>query len=168
MSGIPKAKLVPPAALDDMVSDGAGFAGFAAGDVGQGRARPRPGMHPDMRAMILAALAQEHRLGAWNAPGRRASPRNSVRAESSLVSLRLARQRGYELMVGDGAGVHAVEAQRRMEPAFPGTQWIMRPSPVTICARCTVTSTSDQAIKLHAGAGMGAVRSRPRGCQLPV
>ena len=28
MSGIPKAKLVPASALDDMVSEGAGFAGF--------------------------------------------------------------------------------------------------------------------------------------------
>ena len=30
MSGIPKAKLVPASALEDMVSEGAGFAGFAA------------------------------------------------------------------------------------------------------------------------------------------
>ena len=31
----PSAKLVPAANLDDLVSDGAGFAGFAAGEIGQ-------------------------------------------------------------------------------------------------------------------------------------
>ena len=34
MYGRPSAKLVPAANLDGLVSDGAGFAGFAAGDVG--------------------------------------------------------------------------------------------------------------------------------------
>jgi glutamine synthetase len=36
MSGIPKAKIVPVTHLDMMAEGGAGFAGFAAGDVGQG------------------------------------------------------------------------------------------------------------------------------------
>src|SRR5713101_813849 len=40
----PSAKLVPAANLDDLASDGAGFAGFAAGEIGQG---PH---HPDMMA----------------------------------------------------------------------------------------------------------------------
>ena len=31
----PSAKLVPAAKLDDLVTDGAGFAGFAAGEIGQ-------------------------------------------------------------------------------------------------------------------------------------
>src|SRR2546426_6630711 len=35
MYGRPSAKLVPAAYLDDLVSDGAGFAGFAAGEIGQ-------------------------------------------------------------------------------------------------------------------------------------
>jgi glutamine synthetase len=45
MHGKPNAKLVPAHHLDDMLDDGAGFAGFAAGDIGQG---PH---HPDMIAM---------------------------------------------------------------------------------------------------------------------
>ncbi|MEA3005499.1 MAG: glutamate---methylamine ligase, partial [Acidobacteriaceae bacterium] len=53
MSGIPKAKLVPATALDDMVTDGAGFAGFAAGDVGQGPHDPDLVSIPDMNAMIV-------------------------------------------------------------------------------------------------------------------
>lgn len=35
MSGAPKAKLVPATHLDDMATEGAGFAGFAAGEIGQ-------------------------------------------------------------------------------------------------------------------------------------
>jgi glutamine synthetase len=35
MHGKPSAKLVPTSHLDDLLEDGAGFAGFAAGDVGQ-------------------------------------------------------------------------------------------------------------------------------------
>ena len=34
MHGKPNAKLVPAGHLDDLLTDGAGFAGFAAGDVG--------------------------------------------------------------------------------------------------------------------------------------
>ena len=41
MHGKPSAKLVPAHHLDDLLTDGAGFAGFAAGDIGQGPARPR-------------------------------------------------------------------------------------------------------------------------------
>ena len=36
MTGAPKAKVVPAAHLEDMAQGGAGFAGFAAGDMGQG------------------------------------------------------------------------------------------------------------------------------------
>lgn len=36
MHGKPNAKLVPAHHLDDLLADGAGFAGFAAGDIGQG------------------------------------------------------------------------------------------------------------------------------------
>ncbi len=45
MHGKPSAKLVPAHHLDDLLTDGAGFAGFAAGDLGQG---PHD---PDMIAM---------------------------------------------------------------------------------------------------------------------
>src|SRR4051794_33238366 len=45
MHGKPNAKLVPAHHLDDLLTEGAGFAGFAAGDIGQ---RPHD---PDMIAM---------------------------------------------------------------------------------------------------------------------
>src|SRR6187397_1975285 len=36
MSGAPKAKVVPATHLEDMAQEGSGFAGFAAGEMGQG------------------------------------------------------------------------------------------------------------------------------------
>src|SRR5579872_4497034 len=46
--GRPSAKLVPAANLDDLVSDGAGFAGFAAGDIGQVPSDPDIAAMPDL------------------------------------------------------------------------------------------------------------------------
>src|SRR5262245_60317183 len=45
LTGAPKAKVVPASHLDEMATEGAGFAGFAAGDIGQ---LPH---HPDMFAI---------------------------------------------------------------------------------------------------------------------
>src|SRR5438105_14452672 len=44
----PSAKLVPAACLDDLVSDGAGFAGFAAGEIGQSPHNPDLAAMPDL------------------------------------------------------------------------------------------------------------------------
>ena len=44
----PSAKLVPAANLDDLVSDGAGFAGFAAGEIGQFPSDPDIAAIPDL------------------------------------------------------------------------------------------------------------------------
>ena len=50
MHGKPNAKLVPAHHLDDLLSDGAGFAGFAAGDIGQGPHDPDLIAVPDVRS----------------------------------------------------------------------------------------------------------------------
>src|SRR4029077_14126366 len=44
----PSAKLVPAANLDDIVNDGAGFAGFAAGEIGQSPHNPDLAAKPDL------------------------------------------------------------------------------------------------------------------------
>ena len=44
----PSAKLIPAAHLDDLVADGAGFAGFAAGEIGQVPADPDIAAMPDL------------------------------------------------------------------------------------------------------------------------
>src|SRR4029077_16341509 len=48
MYGRPSAKLVPAANLDDLVTEGAGFAGFAAGEVGQVPSDPDIAAIPDL------------------------------------------------------------------------------------------------------------------------
>ncbi|HET9288967.1 MAG TPA: type III glutamate--ammonia ligase [Gaiella sp.] len=44
----PSAKLIPAAYLDDLIADGAGFAGFAAGDIGQVPSDPDIAAIPDL------------------------------------------------------------------------------------------------------------------------
>ena len=99
MSGIPKSKLVPAAALDDMVSDGAGFAGFAAGNVGQSPADPDLVCIPDMQAMIQLPWRKSI---AW-VPGMlqvEEQPSKFCPRRILAAQLEIARKRGYELMVG--------------------------------------------------------------------
>src|SRR5471030_1838881 len=48
MYGPPSAKLVPAQNLDDLVAEGAGFAGFAAGEIGQVPADPDIAAMPDL------------------------------------------------------------------------------------------------------------------------
>src|SRR5690348_11052622 len=51
--GRPSAKLVPAAGLDDLVSEGAGFAGFAAGEIGQLPSDPDIAAIPDLESLTL-------------------------------------------------------------------------------------------------------------------
>ena len=53
MSGAPKAKLVPATNLEEMASEGAGFAGFAAGDLGQGPHDPDVVSIPDFESLAI-------------------------------------------------------------------------------------------------------------------
>src|SRR5207302_10894096 len=53
MYGRPSAKLVPAANLDDLANDGAGFAGFAAGEIGQMPSDPDIAAIPDLGSRTL-------------------------------------------------------------------------------------------------------------------
>src|ERR1700722_14864 len=53
MHGKPSAKLVPAHHLDDLLVEGAGFAGFAAGDIGQGPHDPDLIAIPDPRSFTI-------------------------------------------------------------------------------------------------------------------
>jgi glutamine synthetase len=53
LSGAPKAKLVPITHLEQMLSEGAGFAGFAAGDIGQGPHDPDIVSMPDLGSLTI-------------------------------------------------------------------------------------------------------------------
>ena len=49
--GLQKAKLVPATHVDDMATEGAGFAGFAAGEIGQGPHDPDMANIPDFNSL---------------------------------------------------------------------------------------------------------------------
>ena len=53
MHGKPSAKLVPATHLDDLLTEGAGFAGFAAGDIGQGPNDPDLIAIPDPATLTI-------------------------------------------------------------------------------------------------------------------
>src|SRR5207237_5037952 len=53
MYGRPSAKLVPAAHLDDLANEGAGFAGFAAGEIGQVPSDPDIAAIPDLDSLTL-------------------------------------------------------------------------------------------------------------------
>ena len=53
MSGAPKAKVVPVTNIDEMAAEGAGFAGFAAGEMGQGPHDPDMANIPDFNSLTI-------------------------------------------------------------------------------------------------------------------
>jgi glutamine synthetase len=99
MYGRPSAKLVPAAYLDDLVTDGAGFAGFAAGEIGQLPSDPDIAAIPDLDSFTpvpwepsLARFACNVTVDGEEWPY---DPRTILRRQ-----LEKARTKGYEFMMG--------------------------------------------------------------------
>jgi glutamine synthetase len=95
----PSAKLVPAVHLDDLVTDGAGFAGFAAGEIGQVPSDPDIAAIPDLRSYTpvpwepsLARFACDITVEGEEWPY---DPRTILRRQ-----LEKARTAGYEFMMG--------------------------------------------------------------------
>src|SRR5918999_2506367 len=95
----PSAKLIPAANLDDLVNDGAGFAGFAAGEIGQFPSDPDIAAIPDLASYTpvpwqsnLARFACDIYVDgdAWPY-----DPRTILRRQ-----LEKARAKGFEFMMG--------------------------------------------------------------------
>ena len=99
MHARPSAKLVPAANLDDLVTDGAGFAGFAAGDIGQLPSDPDLAAIPDLRSFTpvpweptLARFACDIHVEGEEWPY---DPRTILRRQ-----LDHARAKGFEFKIG--------------------------------------------------------------------
>jgi glutamine synthetase len=99
MHGKPSAKLVPAHHLDDLLEDGAGFAGFAAGDIGQGPHDPDMVAMPDPSTLTIlpwrpnvARFACDVTVEGEEWPY---CPRTILRR-----ALARAAEQGYELRVG--------------------------------------------------------------------
>jgi glutamine synthetase len=99
MHGKPNAKLVPASHFDDLLTDGAGFAGFAAGDIGQQPNDPDLAAMPDVRSLTplpwrpgVARLACDVHVEGEEWPY---DPRTILRRQ-----LDRAKQLGYEFRIG--------------------------------------------------------------------
>jgi len=95
----PSAKLIPAAHLDSLVTDGAGFAGFAAGELGQFPSDPDIAAIPDLRSFTpvpwepgLARFACDIYVEGEEWPY---DPRTILRRQ-----LEKARAKGFEFMMG--------------------------------------------------------------------
>ena len=99
MHGKPSAKLVPAHHLDDLLTEGAGFAGFAAGDIGQGPDDPDMIAMPDPTTLTILP---------WRPTVARFACDVTVEGEEwdycprTILRRALARaaEQGYELRVG--------------------------------------------------------------------
>ena len=120
----PSAKLVPVGsreAFDGLLEDGAGFAGFAAGEIGQGPHEPDLAAMPDVRTFTplpwrpgVARIACDIHVEGQEWPY---CPRTILRRQ-----LKRARSMGFEFMVGaepsrliaaeDGLRGYAIEEER--------------------------------------------------------
>jgi glutamine synthetase len=99
MSGAPKAKLVPAAHFDEMVREGAGFAGFACGNVGQGPHDPDVMSIPDVGALTILPWRKEV---AWVPGNLNVNGKPWPYCPRTILSRQLerARQKGYIFHVG--------------------------------------------------------------------
>src|SRR3978361_2582002 len=82
MHGKPSAKLMPVQAIEDLLEEGAGFAGFAAGPIGQTPASPDMLAVPDTSSYTRVPwqpdLARFACAGTLEGGGRRACPGTSL------------------------------------------------------------------------------------------
>lgn len=99
LTGAPKAKLVPASHIDEVARDGAGFAGFACGEVGQGPHDPDICSVPDFRSLTILPW---RRNIAWVTGNLHVNgqPWSQCPRTVLIRQLECARQLGYVFNVG--------------------------------------------------------------------
>ncbi len=99
MSGAPKAKLVPATNLEDMAAEGAGFAGFAAGEIGQGPHDPDMANIPDFNSLTVVPWRKNM---AWVAGNIHVNEQPWPYCPRTILQRQLetAKQKGYVFNVG--------------------------------------------------------------------
>src|ERR1043165_10116449 len=99
MSGAPKAKLVPATHLELMASEGAGFAGFACGDIGQGPHDPDLTNIPDFRSLTIVPWRKDV---AWVAGNLQVDGKSWPYCPRTILARQLERahRKGYIFHVG--------------------------------------------------------------------
>lgn len=99
MSGTPKAKVIPTTHLEDMANDGAGFGGFAAGEIGQGPHDPEMACIPDFNSLTIVPWQKNL---AWVAGDMFVESNSWHYCPRTILrnQLETARQKGYIFNVG--------------------------------------------------------------------
>jgi glutamine synthetase len=99
MSGASKAKLVPATHLEDMAREGGGFAGFAAGEIGQGPHDPDMASIPDFSSLTVVPWRKNI---AWVAGNIQVDGEAWPYCPRTILqgALEKARQKGYTFNVG--------------------------------------------------------------------
>ena len=105
MSGMPKAKVVPVTHLDDMASEGAGFAGFAAGNMGQGPHDSDMMNIPDFNSMTVLPWRKNT---AWVAGNIQVEGEPFGYCPRTILQRQLAKggSEGISPESGSGSGIH--------------------------------------------------------------
>ena len=156
------------ASLDDLVEDGAGFAGFAAGEIGQVPSDPDIAAIPDLASFTpvpwqpnLARFACDVTVEGEEWPY---CPRTILRRQ-------LAQARGAGLRVQDRARARVLPRARSATTARSRspTRSTRSRSPATTCAGLTrQLRLPDDGLALLQRARLGQLRERPRGRERPV
>ena len=99
MSGAPKAKVIPVTHLADMAEEGAGFGGFAAGEIGQGPHDPEMASIPDFNSLTIVPWRENL---AWVAGDMSVDGKSWHYCPRTILQqqLKKARQKGYLFNVG--------------------------------------------------------------------
>jgi glutamine synthetase len=99
MSGAPKAKVVPSTGLEEMAAGGAGFAGFAVGEMGQGPHDPDMLNIPDFNSLAIVPWRPNM---AWVAGNIQVEGKPYPYCPRTILQRQLARaaERGYAFNVG--------------------------------------------------------------------
>lgn len=122
--GKSNAKLVPAAHLEDLFENGAGFAGFAAGDIGQGPHSPDVEVVPDPRSFRIVPWQPglAHVIGDVQVEGREwpFCPRTILRKQ-----VERARKLGYDFRIGFEAEFMLVDRDEtgQLTLADPQDSW---------------------------------------------
>lgn len=99
LTGAPKAKLVPVSHIEEFARDGAGFAGFACGNVGQGPHDPDISSVPDFRSLITLPWRKNT---AWVTGNLHVDGKPWPLCPRTVLTrqLELARKQGYVVNIG--------------------------------------------------------------------